>query len=414
MKTQSVRFKLAMIAVVTGLSLLASFNGLFGVTQFSRKYDIECNACHTSFPRLTYFGEQFQRNGYQLPGEADGDEKEKQAIGANLFVDRVENFFGIRMSLTPLEVKTKSLVHNNDTITAVNIGKADWLQLFTAGSIFKNTSIFIETEITTSAVKVNWFYLGFHRPFGTSDLVHLRIGQLSPMEWHGISGRLRMIPNVNIQAVSGVQSSNGKGKDSQPLASAFPSLELYGWQGPVLYSVGISNGPKATDPNQFKNFFGTLRFEATGGSFAGSSVSFWGFRGYDTKDDSTLQKLNNYWRASPGFNLRYRSLDVTGAFFYGEDGNWTLATTAQKNSFRGGAVQVGYNISPRVYGILQYDEVNSHLSSSLDFRKITPSIWYMARQNMRLGLTGRVDLLKETTTHPAKIHELIATVRTMF
>jgi len=414
MKTQSIRFKLALVAATMGGLLLASTSGLFGVAQFSRKYDMECSACHTSLPRLTYFGEQFQRNGYQLPGTADGDEKGKQEINPNLFVDRVENFFGIRLSLTPVDVKTKSLIHNGDTTAAVSIGKTDWLQLFTAGSIFKNTSIFIETEIGVSSVKTNWFYLGFHRPFGTSDLVHLRIGQLSPLEWHGISGRLRMIPNVNIQAISGVKSSDGKGEDSQPLASAFPSLEIYGWQGPVLYSVGVSNGPNGTDPNQFKNFFGTLRFDATGGSFEGSSVSFWGFRGTDTKDTKAFQKQNNYWRTSPGFNLRYRSLDVTGAFFYGEDGNWTLATIKQKNSFRGGAIQLGYNVTPKFYGVLQYDEVDSHLSPSLDFRKITPSLWYMPRQNMRVGLTGRYDLLDETVAHPDKIHELTATVRTMF
>ena len=50
---------------------------LFATAQWSRKYKTPCTTCHTVFPRLNWYGEQFKWNGYQDPDqdEADGDEK---------------------------------------------------------------------------------------------------------------------------------------------------------------------------------------------------------------------------------------------------------------------------------------------------------------------------------------------------
>ncbi len=403
------------IAGIGGLVFALIFilsSQVLATSQWARKYDMGCTSCHTAFPRLNYFGEQFKRNGYQMPGTQDGDEN-KQAIGEHLFLDKLQNFFGIRLNLTPLEIKDAA-----GKKSEVNIGNANWVQLFTAGSIFKDVSIFIETELEKEGTHTSWFNLGFHNLFGQS-LANVRIGRLSPMDWHAIAGRLRMIPNIKIQAISYVKSSNGiaTAADTVPLASAVPAIELYGYKGPLTYSVGISNGKEASDPNKYKNGFGTIKLEMTSGAIAGSSFSLWGMSGVDTNTAATAK--NDFWRTSIAGNLRWKDLDVIVAGFYGEDDNWNLtAANPQKNVFRAGVAQIGYNFMPSLYGALQYDIVGSDdiSKSSLEFNKITPSIWYIPRENMRIGLTGRLDIQPTTDNpngHPDKQHELTATFRMM-
>lgn len=404
-------------SAIAVLAISASFELVWGVSQWSRKYDVECQTCHTGFPRLNDFGEEFMRNGYQMPGTMDGDETGKKQVGNGLFIDDLDNVFGLRVSLTPVAMSTHGRTLDGEQKTKVDIGHADWLQLFTAGSPFKNTSIFIETEINTatSKAKNSWFRLGFHNLFGPQGFANIRVGQLSPMEWHAISGRLRMIPNVKIQSISNVVSSNGAGEESVPLASSQPGIDFYGYSGPVLYSVGIVNPAKGADPNQFKNYFGSLRLEQGSGPFEGSSVSLWAMQGTDTKDSKTAQIQNGFWRISPALNIRSGPVDLIGGFFYGEDDNWTLLSQSPvENIFRGTIVQLGYTFSEQVYGVLQYDLVDSDLAKSIEYQKLTPSIWFFPRSNMRIGATIRIDLMDtDPVLHPDKIHEAIVTIRAM-
>lgn len=52
--------------------ILASISGLRAeaIPAFARAYHMSCASCHAYYPRLNDFGEQFRRNGYQLPGKS--------------------------------------------------------------------------------------------------------------------------------------------------------------------------------------------------------------------------------------------------------------------------------------------------------------------------------------------------------
>lgn len=413
--------KLGLIGITLVLFLVTSFSQAPALSQWSRKYNVDCTVCHTAFPRLTYNGEKFMRNGFQLEDTQDGDEQGKTQIDKHLFLDQVENFFGVRISFTPLQVKTNTITVDGEKKTSIDIGQTDWVQLFTAGSIFKNTSVFIETELQTESQKVknNWFTLGFHNLFASQGVANIRFGQLSALEWHATTGRLRMIPNVKIDAVE-FKPSAGKGEDSPTLGAAMPGLEFFGYKGPVVYSAGVVNGGSFTDKNIDKNVFGTLRLEKTSGSLEGSAITFWSVRGVDTDktsdtDPATIQRRNIYWRVSPGINVRHKGLDLAASFFYGEDDNWTLVETNKINNiFRAGSAQLGCNLSSVWYGAIQYDIVETESSKSLETHKLTPSLWYFPRSNMRIGVTGRIDLHdKDQLTYPDKLHEFVVTIRTM-
>src|SRR3989338_6590628 len=89
--------------------VLSVSNNADAVSQWARKYSMNCQSCHTSFPRLNYFGEQFVRNGYQIPDTEDGDEGGKDKINDDTYIDKIGNLFGIRISVSPVEAKTNTL-----------------------------------------------------------------------------------------------------------------------------------------------------------------------------------------------------------------------------------------------------------------------------------------------------------------
>lgn len=401
------------------------------VTQFARRTGMACVQCHSAFPRLTPFGEKFKYNGFQVPGAQDGDDVATTKIGDNLvLIKDVGNFFGARVSFTPFAFKKAGLDQNNGKVTSSSVGKADWLQFFTAGPIYKNVSIFVETEFNNATLKNNWMYIGWHNVVGPEGLLNFRTGQLPAMDWAAISGRLRSNPAINDQIVDGIKSSNGatSSEDQVGIHSANPGVEAFGHAGPLLYSAFVQNGKNQTaDGNQDKNMGGTVGMRVPSGSWEGTGVTVFAMRGVDTKNTSTNQLRNNFYRISPGLIVQNGPVDFHGAFMYAEDKNWTLTAAANKVVVRGFTGKVGYNVTPKWYGNLQYDIVKSNdgnrllisgatTAASQDFHKLSPSIWFFPRENLRVGLTARADLQtkKNNTIHRYKDHELFMTIRAMF
>jgi hypothetical protein len=93
--------------------------------------------------------------------------------------------------------------------------------------------------------------------------------------------------------------------------------------------------------------------------------------------------------AVPGISF-YGSLDVIAAYFSGEDDNWSLGASPDKNKFTGLVLQGGYVWLLEFFCAAQYDKVDGD-DNSMDFEMTTLSGWYLPRENMRLGLIGRFD-----------------------
>ena len=406
--------------VLFALGSLLMVPKVHAVAQWARKYNLSCTTCHTAFPRLNHFGEQFMQNGYQMPDTEDGDEEGKEKIGDRLTIDELQNYLGVRLNLDAVNIQTKAQDRGgkSNAEAKLDIGNPNWLQIFTAGSVFKNVSVFIETEIEEDEVQFSWFRLGFHNLFGLGSLANIRIGNTSMMDWHVLSGRLRMISNISNQATRYL-SSDDEGEDSVNMSSATPGISFYGYTHGVTYEAGVANGKRnQSDPNRFKNYFGTLTYQMEDGDLEGSGISFWGMFGTDTKDYSDDNISNGFWRFSPGLNFRYNeNLDILVAYFWGRDDNYFLVDNSinEPNDMIGLATQIGYNVTPEIFTALQYDFVEDEADSQ-NFNKISPSVSYFIRENMRLSLTARLDVLDEETTDPRHLRqdEYILNFRAMF
>ena len=58
------------------------------IPAFARKYGLRCSACHTVWPELNSFGQQFRDNGYQL-------QNEREALGLYLTGNPLSEFEGV-------------------------------------------------------------------------------------------------------------------------------------------------------------------------------------------------------------------------------------------------------------------------------------------------------------------------------
>lgn len=366
------------------------------------------------------------QNGFQLPGSRDGDDVAKVGIEDMLNLNELVDIFGIRINVTPIEFKTDSRKEADGSFgDELDFGNANWLQLFTAGTIFKDVSIFIETEITEEDIHTSWFTLGFHNLAGMGSLANVRVGRLSALEWHTLSGRLRQLPAIKNQVISRYPTSNGDGDDSVNIAAAYPSLEYYGYTDYAVWAVGVQNGKHSNDVNDEKNFFATLKvYLAQEGPLAGSAVSVAGLAGTDTSvpevadpadPGSTIagsqEAENEFWRVSPGVNIRlHENTDIQVGYFVGTDDNWNLSLDSPEEvDFDAVSAVVGHWINKVWWVGAQYDKIDSD-DDSRDFEKATLSIFATPRENLRAGLYGRVDL----DDVGEDVHEAFVNIRAMF
>jgi hypothetical protein len=387
------------------------------ITQWSRKYEIQCSLCHTVVPRINYYGERFMRNGYQMPDTQDGDETGKTQSG-NVVVDELGNYFGVRINVTPLNVTTNTLTVEGKKQTQVSFGSPNWVQLYVGGSIFKNMSVYIEPELSASGgAGLTWFKVGFHNLFGKAGAANILVGKFSPLEWTSLNGKARMIP-PRIEAYTGIVSGSGRGEDSVNVYSGRPAISFYGYgvsrSVGVVYSAGFSPGSQLTEPNQFRHYWGSFRLEQASGPIEGSSVSLMAYSGKDARDTGTVQKTNAFQRYVPAFNIRWKKLDVLGAYVWGKDDNWSLSTVAREQRSSGFTLQAGYPMSDFWFTELQLDDVSFKGLPASDYRKVTPSIWYTPRENMKIGFIARFDMKEDPVTHPLRLHEFTVIMRAMF
>ena len=113
------------------------------IPAFARKYGLRCSACHTVWPELNSFGQQFRDNGYQLRNEKDSP------------IAQSNGYIPLTLRVTPqfhVERATKQLVdavpgdgesgqvERNLTSHGFDLSGID---IWTAGTLWKNVSFVV-------------------------------------------------------------------------------------------------------------------------------------------------------------------------------------------------------------------------------------------------------------------------------
>ena len=418
--------------LVFPIIMLIPSGDALALSQFAKKYGMSCNTCHTAFPRLTYMGEKFMRDGYQF--NQDGNSK-KQKVNDRLVLDDLDNLFGIRLNLRPVEYTTNGIDEDGDREDHLTFGKTNWVQFFVGGTIYKNTSIFIEYEVNDEDEShFSWYKLIFTNLFGPQGSANLVLGQQAPMEWMPASGRLRVMPDREGLAW-GPKSSAGATaigtddpEDEVGITGARPAISFYGYQGPLVYFAGVSPGDEAGG-NDLNNEISTwlgARLDLTGGTFAGSGVGVFAMQGTDAANTAGVapaQTTNDWDRLSLQGVLRMGGWDVTAGLTSGEDDNWILTPVDVSQEFDSTFAQLGYLFggSKQYYATLRYQNLewdDTALAAAVGLEdeeeQIAASLYYFPMENLKIGLNVLLDETdyRDPLTKEEDVYHI--TIRTMF
>jgi hypothetical protein len=410
MKSNKLRYNtLKITSVFTFLALLGLLipTDSMATSQWSKKLDMSCNSCHTVFPRLNNYGEQFKLNGYQVEtSEEDEDEDE-------FSMEDLSDVFGVRLNMDVFRVTTNNFVNNSgdDPTTTIEFGRPNWLQMFAAGSIYKNISFFSELEFKEKDFHFSWFYFNFTNLFD-SKLLNLNIGNLSPVDYSSFSNRLRQFPNVKGQ-VQRIRTSGNSGEKSTDLSSSRPGIQYYGYGDWFVVYGGVTNGKIKTKSDQL-DYWGGLRLllpDNVIDGWEGSSVTMHYYAGTDTKnitsgegDTETSERYKNeFTKLYPSVNLKYKDyFDLQVGYVVATEGNRGMVEDPTEDyKYSGVAAQISYLPNANWHFGVHYDSYKSDSDAPIDgagdfeYARVVPSIAYTISEKYAFWLYYEKDITPE-------------------
>lgn len=443
-----------------GLALLAST--AMATSQYSRVTGLSCGTCHTVFPRLNAYGENFLKNGYQSleSAHASGSTLGKKVINDNLSLGRVEDFLGFRVNLTPVSIKTNAVTHDTLGVkdeTEYKIGDPNWIQFFVSGAIFDDVSFFVEMEYGTGGFKNNWFYFNFTNLGGTK-WANIQAGNISPLEYASYPNRLPQLPALKSTVM---QITNGEGntnaQETNDLSSGRSGIQYYGYNDLALIYAGVSASSKlntATNANDSWHYWGGIRFDMPEGimddMFEGTNLTIHYAAGTNTiapfkatpvnggvtKPGSESYVENNYTRISPQLNVRFdEDLDIQFAYVMGTDDNFAYSLTPVEVSYSGIALEANYLLMEKWFVGGHYDWWTSDDSyvkkiAGVDYNvkyldpvkkygshRFVPQVTYLMMENMRISAYYEMDLRDTKASDNTEIktsNTFFLNLRTMF
>ena len=325
----------------------------------------------------------------------------------------MENLFGFRVNITPIQLETNSLMEDStsEPKSRISIGNPIWLQMFVAGSIYKDISFFSELEHSAGSFKFNWFYFNFTN-LANSPYLNFQVGNISPLEFASYPNRLPQLPALKSEVML-IKSSGGQGEESVDMSGARPGIQYFGYNNWGLLYLGTTPGAKAVDVNQFLHFWGGMVYRLpanTINGLEGSTATIHYYGGTDTKGTGIApgpQVENKFTRVSPQINIRYKEkLDIQAAYVMGTDDNVALvANPTEDYKYSGIGFEGGFMPDPKWHLGLHFDTYQSdddiptgqpgEGESVVKFSRVVPVVTYVINQNIRFSLYYEKDLLKD-------------------
>jgi hypothetical protein len=110
------------------------------IPAFARKYGMPCSSCHEAWPKLSYFGQQFKDNGYQMGNDRDAPIFQQAAYWPATF--RITPYWS-RESSNKVQVDGSNGPGGNEAQVTTNGFSWTGLDFHTGGTLAKNISFYV-------------------------------------------------------------------------------------------------------------------------------------------------------------------------------------------------------------------------------------------------------------------------------
>jgi hypothetical protein len=312
------------------------------IPAFARKYGLRCSACHTVWPELNSFGQQFRDNGYQLQNERDTPISQNNA------------YFPMTIRVTPqfhAERATKQLV--DATPGDATSGQAErtltshgfdlsGIDIWTAGTLWKNVSfVVLLSGDNLGSFGFEAMHLRFDN-LGNSPWLNLKVGKfeldnlISEKRFLFLSGNGGSYQSYHFSA-PGSSVDFGIGDNQIGAELSGHSLNSY-----TRYSAALltsSDGDPSSE--NFSSYDANLNFSQAfdGGKLGVERVGAFAYLGerptsFQTSGGEEIPGTGSnrkmFYRAGVAGDFFLHKLEFLPFYLHGND-NAYLATSTQNN-----------------------------------------------------------------------------------
>jgi thiol-disulfide isomerase/thioredoxin len=389
------------------------------IPAFARKYKTSCVTCHTIFPKLTPFGEQFRRNGFRFPGiDSDSVKAEPIALGTDeskkAFPD--QTWPATLSSFPPMAVGLNgtTMIHPDPKAGAAGGSgstyfNADGLvaegHLWTAGSIDDSITFFSELTVADGGIELENASLFFGDLIGPDHALNLAVGKrtatLTSFGPHSTYVADMALPMIPVTGMFGATS------DPFIFTDNHNSIELNGVCAHRFnYAAGVAAGTNASYRNS-ANVYAHVGYKLGGSNLDGEDI---GKQPQDQEHEQSLTLDAFFYRSisrfNDGSNMETKDVALTlggslraqaaalefnaGGFLQHDDhyalGSNAVTTIAQWD-------ELSYLLYPWlvVAARVDYLSVSPDGGQAASDLKITPGVAALLRPNLKLAVAAPIE-----------------------
>jgi hypothetical protein len=340
------------------------------IPVFAHRYGLSCQACHTTVPHLTAFGEIFLANGYRIRGL-----KPKLVFPAAV---RVEINYASAGAADPDAIKgplPKTIVNE--------------VQLLIGGPVGARGSYWLEPYFISGGfpgVARDAWYAQRLTDDGARTPITVRAGQFTlPLPLDPETFRETIMPYAVWGQTAGVNPFNFfSPKIGTQVAFGDPSRALAG-------SISLVKGADQSSGLSTHGTDSMLTLERDLGDFALTAYRYDGNRllsGWAFNKTQYFTGIGDrFWRNGLGAGWRHANTEVNADYQIGNDSSADVYGDSLVTS--GGFLQVRQALDARAFAIARWDATNGPTL----VRTVTAGVGYRVARNMRLTLfeTGQRD-----------------------
>jgi len=359
------------ILILAGFAILIQLTAvnLQAIPAFARKYQMTCKTCHTPFPKLKDYGEEFAGNGFVI--------KDKDA--PRYYIDTGDSFLSLLREI-PLALRLEGFItYNNSDSRQLDFTSPYLLKLLSGGEITKNVSYYFYFFLSErgEVAGIEDAFLMFNDLFGSdldfyigqfqvSDPLFKRELRLTFEDYQIYRTRVGD-SNINLTYDRGVMLTYGF-----PSGTDF-TVEILNGTG-----IGEANPLRNFDSDKYKNFVFRLSQDL------GDHVRLGGFAYLGKEEENGIG--NSLWFLAADATVSAAPLELNLQYVERRDGDPYFSSANDRAvKTRGGFAELVYlpkGDDSRWYVTGLINWVDSEIQT-LDYSSVTLHISRLLRRNIR-------------------------------
>lgn len=354
------------------------------IPAFGRKYSMSCQTCHSPFPKLKPYGEEFAGNGFVL---SDKD-------APRYFVETGDDQLSLLREV-PLALRLEGyLTYNNKKSDKLDFSAPYVVKLLSGGAITKDVSYYFYFFFGErgEVAGLEDAFIMFNNIFDRD--LDLYVGQFQvsdPLFKREL--RLTFEDYQIYKATPGLSKSNLTYDRGVMLTYGLPTGTDFTLE--VLNGAGLNaaNNFKIFDNDNYKNVFGRVSQDIVDGIRIGA---FGYFGKEELQDNMNRNFTNSFSMWGPDATIKYKDkLELN--FQYSERKDDKADFFFNQKTTRGMFSELIFTPNgdeSKWYGVALYNWIDSDIDA-LDYNAVTLSIGHLLRRNIRLVSEFTYDSLKK-------------------